>query len=756
MTRSKYFFCCLLFLSLSFESKAQIKDKAPKVGLVLSGGGARGMAHIGILKALEKAGIYPDIITGTSMGSVVGGLYALGYSADEIEKIAVEADWGDLLSNLVPFKEVAIEEKPYYWRYIFELPVRGFTPELPSGVIEGENLYKLFSQLTRSAHGISNFDDLPIPFRCVATDIVTGERVVMSSGSLAESIRASMAIPTVFTPVEIGDHLLVDGGLVRNFPVDEALEMGADIIIGVSVSEDLVPREKLNTMADILIQSSWMMGAFDSREQIKKAHVFIEPDLEDFGTADFNKSAAIIGQGEKMGNEFLPQFQSLADSLKANGKIFNKPEKINEIEDYAIREIIVKGNRKIPTDFITGKLRIAPFEQLNVTDINERLREVYGTQYFAKIDYEIIKAEEGFDLLVKVKEKPQVYLKTALYYNNETRAGLNVNLTARNKIWPNSRMLAEIDFSENFRTEFSFLKYLGQKQNAAVTLGYQSLDSDIPFYSEGEEIAVFDDYDHNFYFVLQTTKRSTSSTGLRFDGNIHRLKPEILSASLSDLDKIKEESISASAFWTVNTLNDPIIPSAGLNFNLSFGYNFNNSLRQESIGENPLLPATFDSLISVTPHAELSMSLKYFLPLSKKWSLFTDNQLKYIATNQTSLDTRTGLGGFFVNHPNTTPFWGASFYQFQQFSFALVRLGIQYEPVNNLYFMAGINYANSEYPKAWFDEDFVANTFDNDNHIWGAGAQLMYNSAFGPIGVALGRLIGNNQWVPGINIGFWY
>lgn len=269
----------------------------PKVAVVLSGGGAKGLAHIGVLQALEKAGIYPDIVTGTSMGGVVGGLYALGYSADEIEGLTSNLNWGELLGNQMPFEDVAFEEKKFYGRYIVELPIIGLSPQLPKGLIEGQNLNSFLSDVTRSAHGINDFDELPIPFRCVATDIATGTRVILKDGSLAEALRATMAIPSIFTPVEIDNTLLVDGGLVRNFPVQEAIDMGADIVIGVFVSEDLDAKEDLNTLFDILMQAASVMGAYDTREQRKLVNFYIEPDIKGFSTGDFNSARAIIKKG---------------------------------------------------------------------------------------------------------------------------------------------------------------------------------------------------------------------------------------------------------------------------------------------------------------------------------------------------------------------------------------------------------------------------------------------------------------------------
>ena len=243
--------------------KSTAQDK-PKIGLVLSGGGAKGLAHIGILKSLEKAGITPDYITGTSMGAIIGGLYAMGYTADEIKSIALEADWGELLSNKSSLNEVVMEEKDYYDRYIAELNINGYKLELPKGLIQGQKLSNLLLNVTRPVHNINDFSQLPIPFACVAADIETGQKVVLNSGSLARSMRASMAIPTVFTPVEIDGQLLVDGGILRDFPVEENLEMGADYIIGVFVGNQLLSKDELKSPLDVLNQATFIHASFDT------------------------------------------------------------------------------------------------------------------------------------------------------------------------------------------------------------------------------------------------------------------------------------------------------------------------------------------------------------------------------------------------------------------------------------------------------------------------------------------------------------
>ena len=235
----------------------------PKIAYVLSGGGAKGMAHVGVLKVLEEVGLQPDYITGTSMGSIMGGLYSIGYSAEEISHIIETIDWRTVLTNEIPANQVIIRRKEDYSKFIMEMPVYNGKPELPSGLIEGQKLSELFSNLTWRQAGVNDFNELPTPFVCIGTDILKGGKVEMNSGDLSSAMRASMAIPSVFTPV-IRDsiHILVDGGVVRNFPVQEAIDMGADIIIGVYVGFDSqMEPEQLRSLTSVITRTSLLSGA---------------------------------------------------------------------------------------------------------------------------------------------------------------------------------------------------------------------------------------------------------------------------------------------------------------------------------------------------------------------------------------------------------------------------------------------------------------------------------------------------------------
>ncbi len=243
----------ILFVALSLV--AQEKDVQDiKVGLVLSGGGAKGLAHIGVLKVLEDAGVQIDYVAGTSMGAIVGGLYASGYSARQLDSLFRSIDFDKVIQDELPRKAKTFYEKEASEKYAISLPFDNFKLSLPKSLSKGQNTYNLLARLLEHVDTINDFEDLPIPFFCIATDIEKAEQVILDSGYLPNAISASGALPTLFSPVNLGDLMLVDGGVVNNYPVDELRAKGVDIIIGVDVQDELRKRDELNTAPEIFLQ----------------------------------------------------------------------------------------------------------------------------------------------------------------------------------------------------------------------------------------------------------------------------------------------------------------------------------------------------------------------------------------------------------------------------------------------------------------------------------------------------------------------
>ena len=744
----------VLVLLIPMVSLAQV-DTQPKIAVVLSGGGAKGLAHIGVLKALENAGIYPDIITGTSMGSVIGGLYATGYSADEISEISRNMDWDKILSNQVPLSQIAFEEKAYYGRYIAELPIINNQPKLPQGLIEGQKLHEELSRLTRSVHDIRDFDKLPIPFRAVATNIATGERVVLSKGFLPTAIRASMAIPTVFTPVKINDTLLVDGGLVRNFPVQEAIDMGADIVIGVFVSTDLEDVDGLEDMFDILLQSSWVMSAYDSRAQQKLVNIYIAPDLAEFGTMGFDQTDSIIARGYTTGNHFQTRFNSLRDSLQSIGKVFKKPTVDIANDSLYIGNVSIVGNDKISDDFILGKLNLKSKQKIAITELNHKIEQVYGTRYFKKIDYEIIHSNGLSDIQINVIEVIQTRLKSALHYNNERRVGLNLNLTIRNKLLNNSRFIAELDIAENPRLDLSYLKYTGVNQGFAVTTGLSLWEYELPLIEETTRLATFQYERRTTFITFQNTSNPTSSGGLTVKGFSNTFKPDV-SGVLTSVEKGVERSVDINAFWAFNSTDKQFFPTTGWKGQIKLGHVPHNKINLSIVTTDSVIVEEILSGIKYEAFSYLDAQVDHRVKFSRHFTGYYGFHLLASTSSNIGLNYEGGIGGFYFNYPTISPFWGMEFYEFQLTSYGLLKTGFQWEFLPNLYVSGQINYINTKYPITWWSPDFNYDDLRGKSGLFGGGIGVGYESPIGPIQLNLAKSENSKKWLFGINIGFQY
>ena len=299
-TMLKNIFTRLLFCSMlicTFNGFSQ--ERKPKVALVLSGGGAKGIAHIPLLQKLDSLGIVPDLIVGNSMGSVVGGLYAMGYSGDSIASIVKQAKWQNLIGGKVSLKNVSVEEKTEFGRYLVDFDYSKGKVKVGKFLLNDQNLRQFISLLTFPSYTIDNFDNFPIPFRAVATDILKGELVVLDKGSLALAMRASMSLPGVFSPVPYDDKLLIDGAILNNFPVDVAKNLGADIIIGSDVGEGMMKKDELENISSLLFQAGMLSSNLKNPKNRALCDILINhTEHLTYGTTDFEENQGIYNEGK--------------------------------------------------------------------------------------------------------------------------------------------------------------------------------------------------------------------------------------------------------------------------------------------------------------------------------------------------------------------------------------------------------------------------------------------------------------------------
>jgi NTE family protein len=479
----------LLLFTPYYNLQAQTGKQRPKIGLTLSGGGAKGLAHIGILKAIDSAGLQIDYVTGTSMGAIVGSLYAIGYSGDSILQIARNMDWNVLLSNRSSLQAFIMEEKNEYGRYALELPMENGRFRIPSGVLEAEELWLKFNELYNPVYGIKDFNQFKRPFKCIATDLETGDAVVLDRGDLISAVRSSMAIPSVFTAVELGGKKLVDGGLIRNFPVSDVRNMGAEIVIGSSVSSGLLSAEKITSPVQILMQIAFFKEANLSKQEVALTDYYIEHPVSNYTAGSFNSSDSILAIGLQMGDLHYPYFKKLADSLNA---IYGSPAKVEfplVREKVTIRHIINESLRYITKPFLRRMLGLKEGSAYTVKEMEDAIRQAYGTRYFNRLYYQLepVEGEEGVaDMHLIAEENAPVTAKLAVHFNTLSDMSLIVNLSFRDYLGKQSRTSIGAAISENFRFRAEHSQVFGTPK---VPLAWIS-----EYYFERQEFPTYNNY----------------------------------------------------------------------------------------------------------------------------------------------------------------------------------------------------------------------------------------------------------------------
>lgn len=407
------------------QSSHAASASRPKIGLVLAGGGAKGAAHVGVIQVLERLGVPIDFIAGTSMGAIVGGLYASGLTSDELADAIRSIDWEDIFQDKPPranrdFRR-KLDDQGFLMRFKFGHNDDGF--QFPRGIVNGQKLKLALRALTVKAFRIYDFDRLPIPFRAVASDIETGERIVLGAGNLATAMRASMAVPGFFPPVELNGRLLVDGALVDNLPIDVAREMGADILIVVNFKDKLKSRKKLNSAISIVSQSLDLLVMQNSRIQLKSLRpddVYIELDLGEIGATSFKKAAEAIPIGEKGASSMVSRLRQLASLRRKPERIAKSPTSPAppSPESIIVDFIRIDNKSRLSDKLISSRLTTRVGERLDFDKLESDMERIYGLDYFETIDYQVVMEGDKTGLVVTATEKSEGL--------NSFRFGLNL------------------------------------------------------------------------------------------------------------------------------------------------------------------------------------------------------------------------------------------------------------------------------------------------------------------------------------------
>ena len=690
---------CITLLAIN-----PVLAQRPKVGLVLSGGGAKGISHIGILEAIDSAGLQIDYVTGTSMGSVIGALYAIGYSGKEIEKISGDLDWDVILSNNPNYSDISIQEKDEYGKYSLELGLKNFKPQISTGLIESEELWLKLNQLFIPVYNIKDFSKFNIPFKCIATDLTTGDAVVLDKGEIVTALRSSMAIPSVFTAVDYNSTKLVDGGIIRNFPVSDIKAMGANIVIGVNLFLGLPDVSKLNNMLDVFYQITQYRDAEDLVKEKKLGNLIIEPPVEKYSAGSFGDIKDIMKIGKEMGKKYYPYFKHLADSLNQLYPVkFNPENRLPERESIVIDSITFEGLEKTSSNFLLDKLQLTPGKTYTAEQINRGFRKAYSGRYYDKVYYHLQPTTQGHaNLHCIVKETLMTQLKVGLLYHSYTGPALIANITLRNLLLDKSRTLVKAAISENPAILLEHNQAFGRRGSSYVNASFLSESLPFNIYEDKLKSSVYKTIhtlvDLNF---TQTFGNDWNlSAGMSYQKN--SFTPEVAD-NLKVKGKIKNfYSYIRSGSMTIDRL---YFPTRGYEFQVEAGIAFHRRANIEAYNTEDSTVNVSDMVNNEPPFYRIKASYSNFCPLNSKLVLTCSLQSGICLQSQGFVFDNYFIGGVQKLAESQMIFMGLKETQITSSSFGSALLGLQYNFVGNLFLIGRAN--TGVY-------DFIVNQKSND------------------------------------------
>lgn len=555
----------LLCLQVS-TAQDSTQTKRPKIGLVLSGGGAKGFAHIGVLKVLEEAGVKIDYIGGTSMGAVVGGLYASGYNATQIDSIFYHTNFDELLQDYIPRSSKNFYEKRNDEMYALTLPFKKFKIGIPIALSKGMYNYNLLSRLTHRVRHIRDFDKLPIPFLCVATDIETGEGIVLREGYLAQALLASSAFPSLFSPVEIDGRVLIDGGVVNNYPAEEVRKMGADIIIGVDVQDDLKNREALKDATRILVQITNLDMIKSMNEKKKITDLYIKPDISNYGVISFNEGKEIIQKGEIAAMLEIDKIKKLANPVEKY-KLNQHPVKSDSL---FIKSISLNRLENYTRAYILGKLRFKSGKKISYDDLKTGINNINATQNFSRISYTIEPYQGADELKLNLTENPnKTFLKFGLHYDGLYKSALLTNITQKKSLFKNDVVSLDLGLGDNIRYNLDYYIDNGFYWSFGLKSRYNTFNRNVS--TDFRDGAILDQLGLNSInidfsdFSNQAYLQTVFMQKFLIGGGLELKYVKIKSDNLENLNPVFENSLYTSIFGYMkfDSFDNKLFPKKG-------------------------------------------------------------------------------------------------------------------------------------------------------------------------------------------------
>lgn len=745
--------CVVLMLSLCvpFLLQAQFAPETafverPKVGLVLSGGGARGAAHIGVIRLLEEMDIPIDYVAGTSMGAIVGALYAIGYTSDDMDSLLMVQDWKALLSNGVPRTMQPYAQRMAEQRYQVSIPYvnvvrtegnvryrdggfkvrrsseRAFPKVLARpGLIDGQNLLNTFTELTIAYHDSMSYAAFPRSFACVATDMVTGDAVVLRQGYIAESMRASMSIPGVFYPIYKDSMVLVDGGVVNNYPVNVAREMGADIIIGVDLSTGAAKISQLRSFAGIFERLIGTMGADLHRQNLEDTDLLVAPQVAHFPVMGFDTLR--LSQLIEIGYQTALQSKSQLESLKAKLSLFASPmgEKdclsadstvlespvLQEWDKPIIEHIVVRGTHRDDILVLLAEYDIAegkPFDEAMLTDAVNR---IYGLGTFSSVRYHLL-GRGPYVLEILVSSNPLNQVELGLHLDSEEAAAALFSVGVNRLKLTGPKLDLTTRLSINPWVEAHAAYALRNMPQVNVTLRYRFSDVN-RFYDTNDHAFNYHYYGSELYLSDIFSRNFDLRFGARYDYFLVRdlYREKQIERIYTDTESY-DSYVGLYASLRNNLFNAAYLPTTGYAYGVEAAYNMKNRSRSGThfwtLQAHASTAISLSSTTVLQPAAYIRMLFGESVPF-----VYGNNMGGYLAGRYTR---------------QQIPFVGFTGCEFAERQLVVLRVDLRQQLTSDLYFSGIVNYAHSSHK--------LRQTLEGRG-IWGFGGGLVYNTTVGPL-----------------------
>ena len=725
----------------------------PTVALVLSGGGAKGAAHVGVIKYLESIGMPVDIVMGTSMGGLVGGIYALGYDAAQLDSIIRDINWDMALSDKVPRDYLSYSSIKYKEKYVLSFPFfydkneyiqmkngdqqytrrtedihfgageadatnmvkDNLLGSLPSGMVYGQNVNNIFSSLSVGYQDVTDFYDLPIPFLCVATDLVSGTAKIWTEGKLNTALRSTMSIPGLFAPVRVDGMVLVDGGMRNNYPTDLAKKVGADIVIGVNLSEGYKNYNEINNLADIINTGIDMLGRTSFESNIDIPDVNIKPDLHEFNMLSFDDRSidTIINRGYQAALTVADKLDSLKAVLGSDRTVLGN----DPADDIRLRKILVSGVEITGVDdkeslYLMNKIKVGAGSRMGNAEIEDAVATIFGTNAFDYVNYELLGDEEPYRLRFNCKRGPICQLGLGGRFDTEEIVSVLINLgLGVHKIQGSSLdFTGKVGTNPNASLTYSYITPKGMSFNVMAGVRYTDRNT----FSIGDNRFRINFLDVRQEIFLSNITWSTFYLKTGFRNDYYNVNSVMAEQAFGDYDVNQLTNDYVTFFFNArkDSFDNAYIPTKGKSFGISYDWVFGGG------------PQKFNNFHAFTLDAKQVVG-------GDSFAFIPSVNIRYLLGDEVPVPFTNTIGGSMAGRylDQQIPFIGINNAAAMQKILGVARADWRVRLFKNNYLSAIANYAVS------CDEISAFKNWEEEvSGYLGCGLQYTYNSIVGPLG----------------------